>query len=243
MDHTAPASAETAPAESPSTGPRLTVRGEARLDVAPELARLTVAVTARGTDRRTTLDDLTRRNDQVLALVRGYGDAVQRTESGPLTVRAELNPHRRGEKVRAHHGRASLTVETGDFTVLGELVTRLADLDLTRVDGPWWSLAPDSPVHRTARQNAVRDAVRRAHEYAEALGGRLTALLDLADEGTEQYAVEHHDHAVFARAAARPEAADEPTPVDLEPRRQTVHARVTARFTMTPADLSPNDTE
>lgn len=37
-------------------------------------------------------------------------------------------------------------------------------------------------------RQAVRDAVQRAREYAEALGARLVALVELADEGVQQSA-------------------------------------------------------
>ncbi len=59
----------------------------------------------------------------------------------------------------------------------------LADAELVTVEGPWWALRPDSPVHRQARLAAARDAAVRAGEYAEAFGGRLGDLLEAADTG------------------------------------------------------------
>ncbi|MFF5157080.1 SIMPL domain-containing protein [Streptomyces sp. NPDC000348] len=211
--------------------PHLAVRGEAHLEAAPDLARVTVTLTARGRDRRTTLDDLTRRNAAALDVLKSYGDAVEHLETGALTVTPELTAHGRGERVRTHHGTVHLTAGLGDFTALGALVTRLADLDLTRVDGPWWALRPDSPVHREARQQAVRDAVRRAREYAEALGTTLAALIELTDTGTgpEPFA--------RARTTAFTTATEDAPPLDLEPRRQPVHAEVTASFTLQPPRL------
>ena len=128
--------------------PRVAVRGEARLEFDPEIARIGVTVSARGTDRRAALDDLTRRNTAVLDLVKSYGDAVEKLETGAFSITPELTDKGRGERVRAYHGRVHITAELTDFTALGELTTRLADLDLTRVDGPWWALRPDSPAHR-----------------------------------------------------------------------------------------------
>lgn len=168
--------------------PRVAVRGEARIEVDPEIARIGITVSARGTDRRTALEDLTRRNNAALDLIKSYGDPVEKLETGAFSITPELTRHGRAERVRAYHGRVHITAELSDFTTLGELTTRLADLELTEVDGPWWALRPTSPAHGRARRQAVLEAVQRAREYAEALGANLAALVELADLGAENAA-------------------------------------------------------
>ncbi|MGC0377927.1 SIMPL domain-containing protein [Streptomyces sp. SAI-229] len=213
--------------------PHLTVRGEAHLDTTPDLARIAVTLTARGRDRRTTLDDLTRRTTETHDLLKSYGDTLEHLETGALTVTPELSPRSRGERVRAHHGTVHLTADLNDFTTLGALITRLADLDLTRIDGPWWTLRPDSPAHREARRLAVHDAVRRAREYAEALGTTLAALIELTDTGAGPEPFPRTRSMAFTAATED----TPPPPLDLEPQRQHVHAEVSARFTLQPPRL------
>ncbi|MFK0098350.1 SIMPL domain-containing protein [Streptomyces sp. NPDC091040] len=220
--------------------PRVAVRGEARLQVDPEIARLSLTVTARGKDRRAALEDLTRRNTTVLELARTYGDAIEKLETGSLFISPELTQRGRDEKIRAYHGRVYINTTLNDFTVLGEFITRVGDLEMTQVSGPWWALRPDSPAHGDARRQAVREAVQRAREYAGALGAELAALVELADIGAENAA----PPVAYARAGgygAPPQApgaaAGAPPAIDLEPQRQTVYAQVNARFTMTPPKL------
>ncbi|CAL9610330.1 hypothetical protein SUDANB105_05607 [Streptomyces sp. enrichment culture] len=238
---TSPAAAEDQPAVPYGTpdAPRIAVRGEARLEVDPEIARLGITVSARGRDRRAALDDLTRRNATVLEFVKSYGDAVERLETGAFSITPELTKHGRGERVRTYHGGVRVTAELSDFTALGELTTRLADLDLTRVDGPWWALRRDSPAYRDARRQAVREAVQRAREYADALGTTLAALVELADIGAEGPAASFPQAPGRARAAALagPAEPGAAPPLDLEPQRQHVFAAVNARFTMAPPRL------
>ncbi|MFI8833826.1 SIMPL domain-containing protein [Streptomyces afghaniensis] len=235
---TADASQHAVPYGTPDA-PRIAVRGEARLEVDPEIARIGITVAARGRDRRSALDDLTRRNAGVLDLVKSYGDAVERLETGAFSITPELTKHGRGERVRTYHGTVHVTAELTDFTALGELTTRLADLELTRVDGPWWALRPDSPAHREARKKAVREAVQRAREYAEALGTTLSALVELADIGAENAPPAYPQAPGRARSAAYGSAAENApaAPLDLEPQRQRVHAQINARFTMVPPEL------
>lgn len=219
--------------------PRVAVRGEAHIEVDPEIARIGITVTARGTDRRTALDDLTRRNTAVLDLIKSYGDPVEKLETGAFSITPELTRHGRGERVRAYHGRVHITAELNDFTTLGELTTRLAELDLTQIDGPWWSLRPTSPAHGEARRQAVLEAVQRARAYAEALGAHLAALVELADLDAENATPYPPAPGAGMRTMAFAGAAEDtgPPPLDLEPQRQTVHAQVNARFTMTPPQL------
>ncbi|MFD4238955.1 SIMPL domain-containing protein [Streptomyces sp. NPDC058542] len=227
------------PSHGTPTAPRVTVRGEAHLEVDPEIARIAVTLTARNTDRRTTLDDLTRRNTTTLDLIKTYGDAIEKLETGTLAIRPELTRHGRAERIRAYHGSIQLTATLNDFTTLGELVTRLADQDLTRVDGPWWALRPTSPHHAAARRQAVQEALQRAREYAEALDTRLGALLELSDTGSvggATFTTATYGGAGIMRSA-RAETAAEAAPLDLEPVRQNIDAQVEAAFTLIPPNL------
>ncbi|QLE71614.1 DUF541 domain-containing protein [Streptomyces rectiverticillatus] len=227
---------ELLPYGTPET-PRLSVRGEAHLQVDPEIARLSIAVTARGTDRTTTLQDLTHRNTQALNLLKSHSNAVEKIETGLVTIAPQLTEKGRHERIRSYHGSVYITATLTDFTILGELTTRIAELPFTRVTGPWWALRPHSPAHAEARRRAVQEAVQRAREYAAALGAELTALLELADDGAE-----HTGHAAppggIRRARAGGYAGAAPAPeLDLEPQQQSVHAQVSARFAITPPRL------
>jgi uncharacterized protein YggE len=216
--------------------PVISVRGEAWMEVEPEIAHVTVTVQARDRDRRTVLDRLVGRNKEVLALVRGYGEAVEKLESGPVTAYPEVHQKDQRERSVRYAGQARVQVTVRDFTVLGELVAKLADLELVSVAGPWWSLRPDSPVHRQARIAAARDATRRAEEYAEAFGGRLGELIEAADAGLlGEQPVRGRRMAVAAPAPmglTRGGPPAEAPVMDLEPVRQPVTAHVDARFTM-----------
>lgn len=202
--------------------PVVTVRGEAYREVPPELARFTVTATARDRDRAATLTRLAERAAAVRVLLDAQGPAIDRRETGDLRVRPETA--RGSERVVAWYGSVTTTVAVTDFTALGELMLRLADQDQVEVAGPWWSLRPDSPVHREARHAAIADALARAREYAEALGARVTALVELADAGVER--------PMMARTAcaAGPGTGDGPPELDLDPQQQTVQAAVQARF-------------
>jgi uncharacterized protein YggE len=218
-----------------STVPVVSVRGECTFEVDPELAVLHVAVKARGKDRAQTMAALSERSRVVAAEIAGFSAGIEKSETSRLHVYPELKRHG-ADKVSAYVGESTTQVTVSDFAVLADLVAALAALDLVELDGPWWTLRPDSPEYRRARLAAVADAVTRAREYAEAIGGRITGLLELADNGMDRpMALSAPTHRMRAASAALP--AERPT-FDLEPARQQVTGRVEARFTMTEPDLS-----
>ncbi len=218
--------------------PTISVRGEATLEVDPELAVVQVTVMARDKGRQRALDLLARRNEQTLTLIRAHGAAVERVDSSPAHVSPVVRDAKARERITGYVARAGVTLTVGDFSVLGDLVMKLADQEMVTVAGPWWQLRVDSPARRQARLAAAQDAMLRAREYAAAFGGRVSGLLEVADQQLLVAAREPGPRFLQARAAAggiEKEAA--PAEFGFEPAKQTVSAQVEARFTMTPPDF------
>jgi uncharacterized protein YggE len=216
-----------------NTQPVISVRGEAIIEAEPEIATISVTVQARDRDRRTVLDNLTTRNAQVIALIKGYGDAVEKLESGTTSVYADMKDKARDERVIRYLAQANTRVTVKDFTVLGELVAKLADGDLVTVVGPWWALRPDSPVYREARIAAAKDATRRAREYAEAFNAKLGRLIEAADRGLLNGGGEPAVRLRTAAARVGPAPmgySSEAPSLDFEPAKQHVTANIDARF-------------
>ncbi|TDC58108.1 DUF541 domain-containing protein [Actinomadura sp. KC345] len=222
-----------------SDAPMISVRGEAVLEAEPEIARLTVHVQSQESDRRTALDRLTERNQRCLDLVKSYGQAVEKLETGRLSITPLLKYKRREGDIRAYRGTVQIKITVADFGVLGELVARLGDLERTAVDGPEWDLRRESEVYGRAARQAAHEAVARARSYAEALGSRLTGLVELSDEGLGRPQERGVALAAAYGGTGPGGAGAEPEPIDLEPAAQVVRAAVEARFTVSPPDLEP----
>jgi uncharacterized protein len=205
--------------------PVVAVRGESVREVDPEIATFSVTVAARDRNRSEAFQRLAARVEAVRTLLDGYAEAVEKRETSGLYVRPENK--RTGEKVSGYSGSVTTTVTVADFTALGELMLRLADQDQTTVAGPWWGVRPDSPVHREARHAAIRDAIERGREYADALGARVTGLVELADGGLTAQPVARVQ--MLAYRSAVPDAGGPPA-LDLDPQRQTITGTVEARF-------------
>jgi uncharacterized protein YggE len=219
--------------------PVISVRGEAVLEVEPEIAVVWVSVMARDKDRRRAVELLADRTNRITAQIKGYDEAVEKLDSGRVSVRPEFKDGKPRERIAGYVAQAALTTTVADFDVLGDLVTGLAGQEMVAVAGPDWQLRPGSPVHRQARLAAARDATQRAREYAEAFGGTITGLTEAADTGL--LVAGQPPRRFVASAVGRAMTAavrDEgPPEFDFEPAKQTVTAQVEARFTMTAPTL------
>jgi uncharacterized protein YggE len=191
--------------------------------VEPEIADIEATVRGRGRDRQTALERCTRRQTEVTAVVTAAGDAVETVATTGVAVHPEVSDGGPPTSVASVHTR--LTVARLDD--VGDLLLELGALDDVDVFGPMWRLRPQSPVYEEARLAAVRDAVRRARQYASAFGAELLAVLAVSDAGLSG------GNARFAApmaAMARFESA-EPA-FDLAPAPQEVHGAVEVRFAM-----------
>jgi uncharacterized protein len=213
--------------------PVISVRGEAQLEVEPEIALVSVTVMAQDKDRRHALELLARRTRAAADLIKGYGEAVEKLESGPARVHPVFKDGKARERITGYVARVGFTVTVGDFTMLGELVPRLAAEEMVAVTGPTWRLRPDSQAYRQVRIAAAMDATQRAGEYAEAFGSRVTGLVEAADTGLLGAAWEGGPESFRAAALASGMEESDLPEFDFEPARQAVHAQVEARFTMT----------
>ena len=207
------------------------VRGEGLREVDPELAEFTVVVVARDKDRQTTLTRLRERAEALRELFDRHAEAIERRETSGLHVHPEMGE--KGERVTAYSGSVVTTVVVRDFAALGELLLTVANQDQTHVDGPTWSLRPDSPVYKEVRRDAVADAIARGKEYAEALGAQVVDLLELADPGLSGGSESLGRFQTYDMQAKSRGSYGSGAPLQLDPQRQRVRAAVEARFTIT----------
>jgi uncharacterized protein len=225
--------------------PMLAVRGEAVLEVDPETARIEVSVAAVDRDRAKTLKLLNERAVAVDKVLAGFPDAIEKTETSGIRISPQLTGRALRDQTPRYHGAVYQTITVTGFDRLGELMAQLADQDQTEVGGPWWELRPGSEVYGQVRVAAVKDAVRRARDYAAALGSDLTGLIELADvrllsdsRGQGEALLTHAAPPLPHRVRV---TAPEEFNMDLVPAKQVVRATVEARFTIGEPDLAAVD--
>jgi uncharacterized protein YggE len=210
--------------------PSVSVRGTARLEVPPDLARFTVSVSSRHPDRQIALEALAERSSAVREIVDSAGAAVEKRESGGFHLWPENQHH--GEGMPAYAGSVATTVTVNDFAVLGDLMVRLAMVDQCHVAGPRFQLREHSGHLAEARRAAVQDGLERARQFADSLGAKLDSLVDLTDCDAGPA------HSDSLPVPPKPGTGGDLPSFDVDLRPLTVQAQVQLRLTITPPVLT-----
>lgn len=233
-------------------GAVLTVRGEATRRVPPDVAVLTgslgsierskaeaTAVVAAAQERLT--EELSRLGGVPLTL---------ETEREPLTWSAyttstqpetKYNPKtQRHEETGRVIATIRMMVSARDLSRLKELSAALAHDEAFHLHYVSWQVDEENPGWSEVRQDAIHAAVRRAHDYAHALGASLVTVEQVADTGLledrprSDMVAASAPLALSGRTAGPEEDTEAPS---LDPVPQEVWAMVEARFRTSAATL------
>jgi uncharacterized protein len=212
---------EETPASNLAFEPQLAVRGEHSREVDPEIAHLIVTVSSRAPTKEEALSQLTERTDWLHSMLDRFADDIERVDTAVFRVSPTFD---RGstETPTGYIGSIRTKVTIGDLSRIGDLVSHLSLGHMSEVTSLQWALRESSSIHSEIRIAAVHDAVRRAKDYATAVGSTVTGLLEIRDVGLRAY------EPVGLRLGT-----DHNEAFDFEPEVQRVSVQVEARFTMT----------
>jgi uncharacterized protein len=211
--------------------PIVTVRGEAQIEVRPDLATLSVTVHSATDSAERVRAELADASGRIGGLLEQYAAAIEQSSTSGLHIAPVFN-RRTGTKITGFRGTFSTQIVVRDLDSLSPIVFALAPLPNSQIDGPWWSLRPDNVAYRAVRLSAIGDARRRADDYAGAVGATVLDLVEISDLETGFQGVREARMPMFAKGIA-----DDAT-FEFEPALQTVSGQVTVRFTITTPDLA-----
>lgn len=166
---------------------RVNVAGDSIVQAQPDTAILTIAVVTQG---RRALDaqqeNATKTDAVVRALKAAAGAGAEIKTSGyslqPQRVYKENQP----PTIVGYEARNSVTVTMGELTKVGTVIDAAAQAGSNDVAGIAFTLRQDRPVRDRALSEATRQAVSKAQVIAQALGGRVTRIIEVEEEGFRQ---------------------------------------------------------
>ena len=166
---------------------QITVAGEGRLTVAPDMATIGLGVVSEGRSARDAIDENSAAMAQVLAKLTGAGIAEADIQTSGFSVSPRFDYARStGEnRITGFVAQNSVSVTVRDLTQLGDILDAVADAGANSFQSLSFGLSNPTPAEDAARAVAVAEGARRAALYAEAAGVSLGALLRLSDIATD----------------------------------------------------------
>ena len=166
---------------------RVMVAGDSIVQAQPDTAILTIAVVTQG---RRALDaqqeNATKTDAVVRALKAAAGSGAEVKTSGyslqPQRVYKENQP----PTIVGYEARNSVTVTMSDLTKVGTVIDAAAQAGSNDVAGIAFTLRQDRPARDRALSEATREAMSKAQVIAQALGGRVTRVVEVQEEGFQQ---------------------------------------------------------
>jgi len=208
----ASASAFDVPAFAEAPPSFISVTGEARISVPPDLAQIDAGVTSDGKTAREASDANNAAMGKVLLALKGAGIDEKDYQTSRLSLQPQYSPSKVSGPATVVGYRASnrVTIRLRDVTKVANVVDTLVTSGANEIGGINFMVSQASKLLDDAREQAVADARRKAEIYAKAAGVTLGAPLSISEEGAAQPLFRARMAAPMA-AAATPVAQGEET--------------------------------
>ena len=162
----------------------VTTRGQAVIPAEPDEVRVQIGVESL---EQAAADALERTAEKSAELQRIFEELEipkkARSTSG-VSIDEQWEYTDKKQVFRGYRASTQITVRLEDASVLGRLMQEATKRASARIHGPWWQVALNNPARAEACRAAAADARRKAEAYAEALGGRLGAVVAVSEPGT-----------------------------------------------------------
>jgi uncharacterized protein YggE len=206
--------------------PNITTNGTASTEVVPDIATITLGVES----ERPTAADAARENTRTAQAIVGEikAQGIDAKDIKTLSVSLEpvydevRDPTGRVTKrtLRGYIAHNSLSVRIRDIGKAGALASQLMDKGANNLYGITFDYSQKEAKTDVLRDDAVRDAQRKANSYVSGLGLKLGRVLEIATEPAAPLPTRMQARAL---ASPQPEAA---AAIPIEPGAETLRANV-----------------
>jgi hypothetical protein len=214
-----PAAADAATAQT------LTVVGNGKVFVTPDVADLSVSVTRKSATSRQSLSSANRVSDAIVTAVEALGVPASDIQTQNVNVFSFTHKHH-----KRWEADESVGVHITNVKLVGPVIDAATHAGASSVSGPSFSFSNPSTGVEAANRAAIIDAQAQANDAAAAIGYKVT--------GVQSIDLNPQSGPIVAQGSAAPVSAKAPkpsTPTSIHPGTQEVDAQVSIVFTIAPA--------
>lgn len=169
--------------------PRILVTGEGSMDLAPDMAILSLTVARQAETARAALDANSSAMNEVLTAMKTAGIAARDLQTSAFSIQPNYyhppqkpKGDRQPPKIVSYTVRNSLTVRVRDLSTVGTILDKSVSLGVN--EGGHIRFTNDDPsgAITQARTRAVKDAMAKAKTLANAAGVKTGQLLEISEQ-------------------------------------------------------------
>jgi len=169
--------------------PRILVSGQGSVDLAPDMAILSLTVTREAETARAALDANSSAMTEVLAAMKSEGIEARDLQTSGFSIQPRYTyptPKSSGDqeppKITGYTVRNSLSVRVRDITKVGQVLDRSVTLGVNEGGNITFTNDDPSAAITQARTKAIKDAIAKAGTLAEAAGVKTGKLLEISEQ-------------------------------------------------------------
>jgi uncharacterized protein YggE len=208
----------------------IVVNSTAEVEATPDEATVRLGVVRQAPTAQAAQDQTNRAVQAVLADIAKLGVPAQKIQTSRLTLTPIYAPqrpdNREAPRIVTYNAANVVSIELDNLTQVGPVIDAGLNAGANQLEGVRFGLKNDTLVKERALRQAVADAKRKAETMAEALGVRLTGVLEASEGGVS---IVTQDQASYRVLAAQAATATPVSPGELE-----VRASVTVRYLIAP---------
>lgn len=201
----------------------LSVVGQGRVDVVPDIANIQAGVVSEGQTVEEVENKINEINNKIIAAVEKLDIDKKdiKTSSYSINPSYDFLPTGRSD-ISKYSGNAMVTITVREQELVSQVITAATSAGANQVYNSGFTLDDPSAYREEARNKAIQNAKEQAHKLSKDLGiklGRIVNIVESTSQPPEIYPVMRSEPALDGSIAP-----------DIEPGTQTVTSTVTLYF-------------
>jgi len=191
---------------------RVVVAGEATIQAQPDTAVVVVAVVTQSQSALGAQQDNANKSDAVIRAVKASGGEGAEVKTSGYSLQPQYT-YRENQPplIKSYEARNAVTITLSDLSKVGTVIDAASQAGANNVETLSFTLRHDRPARDQALAEATRAAVEKAQVIAQALGGHVTRIIRVEEQGAMP--VPRPVQYPTAGVVARVETA--PTPIEI----------------------------
>lgn len=213
---------------SVSQSNELSVVGEGKVDVVPDVAYITVGIAVNNkptvNEARAGIDSV---NNKIIESLKGLGINKKDIKTNNYSVNPNYVYENNENRINGYNGNANLSIKVTKIDVVPQVIEAASAAGANEIQGTSFTVDKPENYREEARNKAIANAKEQANKLASSLGIRLGKVTNIVESNSSGTVVPVYDKAMAMSSGFGGGGGSSPS---IEPGSQTITSVVTLFF-------------